>query len=92
MVQVEQSQYEEMKHIVKVNLCAECGGELTIRTNPELGTLEVGCPRSRDHHGYVEKETWTQSYRRGQGAPLIIKDRIEKKMLPGDTRSALPWH
>ncbi len=83
MVQVDQNQYEEMKHIVRTNLCAECGGELAIKTNPELGTLEIGCPRSRDHHGYVEKETWTQAYRRGQGAPLVIKDKIDKKMLPG---------
>jgi len=44
MVQVEQIEYEEMKHIVKMNRCAECGGELTIKTNPELGILEVGCP------------------------------------------------
>jgi len=83
MIQVERNQYEEMKHIVKTNLCAECGGELTIRTNPETGSLEVWCPHNPEHHGYVERETWTQAYRRGEGAPLAIKDKIEKKMLPG---------
>jgi len=76
-------QYEDMKKLVKDNICAQCGGELTIRTNPETGNLEVWCPHNPDHHGYIERETYTQAMRRGEGVPLVIKDKIEKKMLPG---------
>ena len=50
-------EYEDMKKLVKDNICAQCGGELTIRTNPETGNLEVWCPHNPDHHGYAERET-----------------------------------
>lgn len=75
--------YEDMRKLVAHNLCALCGGELTIRTNPETANLEVWCPHNPDHHGYVERETYTQAFRRGQGTSVVIKDKIEKKMLPG---------
>ena len=52
--------YEDMKKIVADQVCAQCGGELTIRSNVETGGLEVGCPYHPDHHGYVEKTTYTQ--------------------------------
>jgi len=76
--------YEEMKNIVANQVCAQCGSELTIRTNPETGNLEVWCPHHPDHHGYAERETYTQAMRRGEEIHPAIKDRIEKKMiLPG---------
>ena len=76
-------EYEDMKKLVKDNICAQCGGELTIRTNPETGNLEVWCPHNPDHHGYAERGTYTQAMRRGEEIHPAIKDRIEKKMLPG---------
>jgi len=75
--------YEEMKQIVATLVCAQCGGELTIHTNPE-GKLEVWCPYHPDHHGYVERETYTQEFRRGAEIHPAIRDKIERKMiLPG---------
>ncbi len=77
-------EYEELKNIVATQVCAQCGGELTIRTNPETGNLEIWCPHHPDHHGYVERETYTQAMRRGEDIHPAIRDRIEKKMiLPG---------
>jgi len=80
---VTQEQYEEMKKIVRENLCAECGGELQIHTT-ERGTLEVWCPHNPDHHGYIERETHTQAMRRGEEIHPAIRANIERKMiLPG---------
>ena len=76
-------EYDEMQKLVRDNVCAACGGELTIRTNPETTSLEVWCPHHPDHHGYVERETYTEQYRRGGGTSVVIADKIEKKMLPG---------
>ncbi len=76
-------EYEDMKNIVATQVCAQCGGELTIHTNPE-GKLEVWCPYHPDHHGYVERETYTQALRRGAEIHPAIRDKIERKMiLPG---------
>ena len=80
--EIKQEEYDEMKKIAQKNVCAVCGAELQIHTNPEKKTLEVGC-LNKDHHGYVEQETLTQMQRRGKEAPLVVKDKIEKKMLPG---------
>jgi len=80
--EVTQEKWDEMKKIARENVCPHCGAELQIHTNPEKGTIEVGC-LNREHHGYVERTTWTQEFRRGEGAPLVIKDKIEKRMLPG---------
>ena len=75
--------YEDMKKIVATQVCAQCGGELTIHTN-ESGNLEVWCPYHPDHHGYVERETYTQAMRRGEEIHPAIKANIERKMiLPG---------
>ncbi|MBA7627603.1 hypothetical protein ES703_35070 [subsurface metagenome] len=77
--------YEDMKKLVATQVCAQCGGELTIRTNPQKGgELEVGCPHHLDHHGYVERETYTQAFRRGAEVHPAIRDAIERKMVPKD--------
>ncbi|MQY55359.1 MAG: hypothetical protein GH156_02145 [Dehalococcoidia bacterium] len=81
--EVTQEQWEEMKKIVRENICAVCEGELTIHTNPENGTIEVGC-LNRDHHGYIERETYTQAMRRGAEVHPAIRDAIERKMVPKD--------
>jgi len=75
-------QWEEMRRIARDNVCAQCGGELQIHTNPEKGTLVVGCLQP-GHHGFVQRETWTESYRRGGEVPQVVRERIEKRMLPG---------
>lgn len=38
--EVTQEQWDEMKKITQENVCAICGAELQIHTNPEKGTLE----------------------------------------------------
>jgi len=81
--QVTQEQWEEMKKIASENVCAICGAELQIHTNPEKGTTEVGC-LNREHHGYIERTTYTQEFRRGAEIHPAIKANIEKRMiLPG---------
>ena len=77
--------YEDQKRIVRDNLCAQCGGELTIHTDPNNGgALEIWCPHNPDHHGYIERQTYTQAYRQGDAVLSIIGDKIEKnKLLPG---------
>jgi len=79
-----EEEYQEMKQIVKENVCAECGKDLTIRQNPERNALEIWCPGNPDHHGYVERTSYTQEYRRGAEIHPAIRDNIERKMiLPG---------
>jgi len=77
--------YEDMKKLVATQVCAQCGGEMTIRTNPEKGgELEIWCPHNPDHHGFIERETYTQAFRRGAEVHPAIRDNIERKMiLPG---------
>jgi len=73
-----------MKNIVATQVCAQCGGELTIRSNPETRALEVWCPHNPGHHGYVERLTYTQAFRRGEEVHPAIQSAIERKMiLPG---------
>ncbi len=81
--EVTQERWDEMKKIVRENICAVCEGELTIHTNPEKGTTEVGC-LNREHHGYIERETYTQAMRRGAEVHPAIRDAIERKMVPKD--------
>jgi len=81
--EVTPEQWEEMKKIVRENICAECEAELTIHTNPERGTTVVGC-LNPDHHGYIERETFTQALRRGAIIHPSIQHAIEKKMMPKD--------
>jgi len=81
--EVTQEQWDEMRDIAKRNLCAECGAELQIHTNPEKGTLEIGC-LNREHHGFIERTTYTQEFRRGTELHPAIRDNIERRMiLPG---------
>jgi len=81
--EVTQEQWDEMRDIAKRNLCAECGAELQIHTNPEKGTLEIGC-LNREHHGFIERTTYTQEFRRGAELHPAIRDNIERRMiLPG---------
>jgi len=80
---ITQEQWEEMKKITQENVCAVCGAELQIHTNPEKGTIEVGC-LNREHHGFVERETYTQALRRGEEIHPAIRAAIERKMMPRD--------
>jgi len=78
-----QEQYEEMKKIAERNLCAVCGAELTIHTVPERGTLAVSCSHDKEHHGYIERASYTALMRRGEAIVHPgIQAAIEKKMMP----------
>ncbi|MBA7468799.1 hypothetical protein ES707_04053 [subsurface metagenome] len=76
-----QAAFDEMRQIARDNVCAECGAELQIHTDPEKKTLVVGC-LNREHHGWVERVSYTQALRRGEEIHPAIRDNIEKKMLP----------
>jgi len=81
--EVTQEQWDEMREIAKNNVCGICGAELQIHTNPEKGTLEIGC-LNREHHGFIERTTYTQELRRGTELHPAIRNNIERRMiLPG---------
>jgi len=81
--EITQEQWDEMKKITQENVCGVCGAELQIHTNPEKATIEVGC-LNREHHGFIERTTYTQEFRRGGEVHPAIRDNIERKMiLPG---------
>jgi len=75
--------WDEMKEIARRNVCAECAAELQVHTVPENKTIRVGC-LNKDHHGWVELETYTQAMRRGMIVHPSIQSAIERKMLPKD--------
>ena len=78
-----EQQWQEMREIAGNNVCGICGADLQIRTHAEKGTIEVGC-LNREHHGYIERTTYTQEFRRGEEIHPAIRDNIERKMiLPG---------
>jgi len=61
--EVTDEKWKEMKDICSRYVCAQCEKELTIHTNPEEKTLEVGC-LVKGHSGWLEKTTAVQEYRR----------------------------
>ena len=76
-------QWGEMRKICQENVCGICGADLQIHTIPENATLAVGC-LNKEHHGYMERTTYTQEFRRGTEIHPAIRDNIERKMiLPG---------
>jgi len=81
--EITQEQWDEMKKITQENVCTVCGADLQIHTNPEKATIEVGC-LNREHHGWVERETYTQALRRGEEIHPAIRAAIERKMMPRD--------
>ena len=78
-----QEKWDEMKRIAKDNVCGECGGELTVHTVAEREMIEVGC-LIPGHHGWVERQTYTQALRRGAEVHPAIQAAIERKMMPKD--------
>ena len=81
--EITQEKWEEMRQIARRFVCAECGGELTVHTVAEKRTITVGC-LNPDHHGWIERETWTQAFRRGEPVHPSIQAAIERKMIPKD--------
>ncbi len=75
-----QERWDEMKRIVRDYLCSECGEELTIHTNPAEKKLEAGC--LQDHHGFIERTTYTQDFRRGEAVVPVIQTAILRRMMP----------
>ncbi len=78
-----QAQWDEWRQLMRENVCSECGCDLTIKTIPEHATLYFGCCNT-EHHGFIERATYTQEFRRGAEIHPAIRDKIEHKMiLPG---------
>lgn len=81
--EITQEQWDEMRWIARNFLCAECEADLEVHTVPERGTIRVGC-LNQEHHGWIEKETYTQAYRRGKEVHPMIRANIERRaLLPG---------
>ncbi|GAI97249.1 unnamed protein product, partial [marine sediment metagenome] len=81
--EITQEQWDEWKQLMRDNCCAECGCDLTIKTIPEHATLYFGC-HNTEHHGFIERTTYTQELRRGAEIHPAIRDKVERKMiLPG---------
>ena len=76
-----QEKWDEMKRIARDNVCGECGGELTVHTVAERGVIEVGC-LIPGHHGFIERATYTEAFRRGEPVHPAIQAAIERKMMP----------
>ncbi|MDD5510641.1 MAG: hypothetical protein PHI12_07525 [Dehalococcoidales bacterium] len=81
---IKPEQYEEMKKVAADNLCSQCGGQLTIHTNPDKKTIEVGC-LDRTHHGFIERQSYTQLQRVEATRAGVIVDQINKRMMPRGT-------
>jgi hypothetical protein len=81
-------QYEELKKVASSNICAVCQGELTVHTDPDRKTIGVGC-LTKDHHGFVGRETLTESFRRGATLPEIIERHIHRRMMPADVSRSM---
>lgn len=81
--EVTQEQWDELKLIARNYVCSECGGTLLIHTIPEKGVISVAC-HTLEHHGLVERETYTQSFRRGEDIHPAISANIERRMMPKD--------
>ena len=79
-----QEKYDEMKQIKRDLVCSECGMDLDIYVIPERQSMRVGCVVNKEHRGFIEKESFTQAYRRGKEVHPAIRDKIERKaLLPG---------
>jgi hypothetical protein len=81
---IKPEQYEEMKKVAADNLCSVCAGQLTIHTNPEKKTIEVGC-LNREHHGFIERQSYTQMQRVEATKAGVIVDQMTKRMMPRGT-------
>lgn len=76
--------WDEWQDIIKKQVCGICGNDLTIYTIPERAAMGVGC-LTKEHHGFIERESYTQGFRRGAAVPVVIQGHIEKKMLKDQT-------
>jgi len=76
-----EDKYQEMAKIAVENVCAECGAELQVHTVPESGAVRVGC-LDRSHCGWIEKETYTEIYRRGGELHPTVKAAVESHLMP----------
>ncbi len=79
--QMTQEKWEEFRNLAKNNVCAECDADLQVHTVPETSMVRIGC-LDRAHRGWIEKTTLTQEMRRGAELPAVIKDSIEKHLMP----------
>lgn len=72
--------WDEWSALIREQECAECGGQLTIRTVPERATLVLGCVE-QGHTGFRQRTSFTEEYRRGAEIHPAIRGNIETKMM-----------
>lgn len=72
--------WDDWGALIRDQECAECGGQLTIRTIPERASLALGCSNP-DHSGFRQRTSYTEEYRRGAEVYPAIRDNIEAKMM-----------
>lgn len=72
--------YDEWSALIRDQECAECGGQLTIRTVPGRASLVLSCTNP-EHTGFRQRTSYTQEYRRGAAVYPAIRGNIESKMM-----------
>lgn len=72
--------WDDWAALIREQECAECGGQLTIRTVPERAAMALGCTDPK-HSGFRQRTSYTEEYRRGAEVYPAIRDNIEAKMM-----------
>ncbi len=79
LTEMTQADWDEWKALTQNQVCGVCGNDLTIYTVPEREAMAVGC-LTKEHTGFIERETYTQSYRRGALVPVTIQNKIDSRL------------
>ncbi len=85
-------EYDEGQNLIR-NFECECGGVLSLAWGGayDIDGYVVICGQDREHTAIRKIRSLTQAYRQGAGAPLVVEDKIERRMMPsgGDINRAL---
>ncbi len=61
--------YQEMENTMRSCWCAECGGPLTIATNPKEGSDALYCAANHHHQGFTKKKSLWELHKAGVEIP-----------------------
>jgi hypothetical protein len=78
--EVTQANWDEWNKLKQEQECAECSGQLDVRTVPERQALVFGCSL-HPTAGYRQRTNYTEDSRRGAAVPVMIKTAIERRMM-----------
>ena len=77
--EVTQANWDEWNKLKIEQECAECGGQLDVRTVPDRQMLVFGCA-AHPTAGYRQRTSLTEDYRRGADVPLVVQNNIERRL------------